>query len=611
MSGMLGKILRVNLSNGQMSEEKLKQEDMKLYVGSDGIAAKLLYQEVPPGVSALDPENCLIFMTGPLTGTPVQAACAHSVTAKSPATGFTAGHAHPMGRFGAMLKLSGYDGLIFQGKSDKPVYLWLNEGKAELRDASALWGKDTFQTEDMIREELGQPKVAIDSIGPAGENLSTMAAVVHDKGHVGGRCGMGAVMGSKKLKAVAVYGTQKVPLAREAEVRELARQWREANLASPVTQDTAKYGTVVNFGPLYKIGDIPIKGYTCGEIEGWEKLTGENYIDNMVVKKTIPCWGCSIGHCKVLELKGGAFEGRECELPEYEIAAAWGSFIGVTDPTVAAVGGETADRLGLDSLPASNAIAFAMECYEKGLITKEDTGGIDLRFGNWEAAFQMLEKIARREGFGAILADGNYRAAQYIRKGSEKFVVHSKGMSLPMHDHRAAWGYGLQYAVASAGPMHEGGPLGLEMSGKLKRLSTEGKAQAVKDGQIMRLFVNALGVCLFGTWGVSMDLMCKTLSAATGIDYTPADASKCIMRAVNLKRAFNIRNGLVPEDDTLSDRYVNQSPPNGGAKGSSINIKPMVREYYDLMGWDQKTGKPYRRTLVELGLEDVAKELWC
>jgi len=610
MPGTVGKILRLDLSSGQISEEKLKTDDLEKYVGSDALAAKLLYNEVPPGTSPLGPENRAIFMTGPLTGTSVQAPCLHSITAKAPGTGFTIGHAHPMGRFGPMLKFSGYDGLVFQGKAEKPVYLWINNGQAEIRDASRLWGKDTFETEDLLREELGQPKLACDSIGPAGESLSAMACVAHDKGHIGGRCGLGAVMGSKNLKAVAVYGTQKVPVAHSKEFKQLASEWRETNMSHPVTKEFSKYGTGAMFEDLYKIGDIPIMNFTRGEIDGWEKLSGRNYIDNMVVKRTLPCWGCTVAHCKLLELRGGVFEGRECELPEFEITTAWGSLIGVTDPTVAAVGGEMADRLGLDSLAAANAIAFAMECYEKGLITTEDTDGIELKFGNWEAAFQMMEKIARREGFGAILADGAYRAAQHIRQGSEKFVVHSKGMALPMHDHRSAWGYAFQYAIGSAGPVHEGGPIFAEMSGKLDRFSTKGKAEAVRAGQITRLFTNNLGVCYFGTFGVSMELMCKTLFAATGFDFNTSAAEKHVMRAVNLRRAFNIRNGLVPEDDDLSDRYTNQPPAEGGAKGSAINVKPMRQEYYDLMGWDQKTGKPFRRTLEELDLEDVAKDLW-
>jgi len=610
MSGMLGKILRVDLSTQQIKEEHLKKDHLEKYLGSDALGVKILYDEIPTGVDPLGPENRFILLAGPLTGTAVQASGMHSITAKSPATGFTVGHAHPMGRFGAMLKFSGYDGIVFQGRAEKPVYLWVNEGEARLRDASHLWGKDTFETEDSLKKELGQPKLACDCIGVAGENLSNMACVVHDKGHIGGRCGLGAVMGSKNLKAVAVYGTGKVPVADEVEFKRLASEWRKVNMEFPAVKGVSKYGTGRQFEAQYKIGDIPIKNFTRGEIDGWEKLTAQNYVDNMAVLKRITCYSCTIAHNKLLELKGGVFEGRVCELPEYETSVAWGSLIGVTDPTVAAVGTEIADRLGIDSLAGGNAVAFAMECYEKGLITKKDTDGLDLKFGNYEAAFQLMEKIANKEGFGEILANGAYRAAEHIRQGSEKFVVHSKGMALPMHDHRSAWGYGMSYAIAPAGPIHTGGPFGAEMSGALDRFGVKGKGAAVRAGQIPRLFATNMGVCIYGTFGVPMDLQCRTIAAAIGMDFTPEDAAKNVMRYLNLSRAFNIRNGLVPEDDTLSYRYTDDPPPDGGAKGSAINIKPMVREYYDEMGWDHKTGKPYRRTLEDLDLADVARDLW-
>ena len=609
MYGMLGRVLRVDLSTGEIKEEKLTEEDLLKWVGCDALAAKILYDEVPPGIPPLDPENRLIVMTGPLTGTAVQSACMHSMTFKSPATGFTVGHAHAMGRFGPMLKFSGYDGLIIVGKASKPVYLWISDGKAEIREAESLWGKDTFETEDVLRQELEKPKLACDSIGPAGENLSTMACVTHDKGHILARGGAGAVMGSKNLKAIAAYGTRKVPVANEQDFKKLAKEWREANMSAPLTKNLAKYGTNVVFGPLYICGDVPIMNYTRGVLPGYEKLLGENYIDNML-KRNVSCWGCTIAHNKVLELKGGVYEGQECEMPEYEIVAAWGSLIGVTDPTVPPVLGELCDRYGLDSLDTGNAVAFAMECFEKGLITKDDTDGIELNFGDHEAARQMIEKIAKREGFGSVLANGTMRAAERIGKGSEKFVVHVKNMALPMHDHRAFWGYGLQYAVAGAGPVHEGGPMALEMSGRLPRFSIEGKALAVKQGQMARFFCNNLGICAFGMAGVPTELITKTFSAVVGFDFTPADAEKNAMRAANIRRAFNIRNGLTPDDDTLPHRYVAEPLDEGGAKGSAINIKPMVREYYELMGWDHKTGKPFRKTLEELGLENVARDLW-
>ena len=445
-------------------------------------------------------------------------------------------------------------------------------------------------------------------IGPAGENLVLISGIANDRSHLAARGGLGAVMGSKKLKAIAVYGTKEVPVSDSGRLLAHAHEWRKMNMSNPETQAFAKLGTAALVRGCYFCGDLPIKNWSMGTINGWESLTGENILERMFKRHTT-CPSCTIAHTKVLELKGGSFSG-ECELPEYEMLVAMGSNIGVTDPIVAAKGTELVDRYGLDGLGTSNVLGFAMECYEKGLITKEDTGGLDLRFGNWEAAFVMVEKIVKREGLGDILADGPLRVADYIGKGTDRFIVHVKGMPLPMHDHRSAYGYALQYAIGSAGPAHEGGHLALELAGVLPRFSIKGKATTIKSGQELSCFINTLGVCEFGTIGVTLEKVADTVSAATGLSLNEAEARKIARRLINLRRAFNIRHGLVPEDDTLPPRYTQEPPPDGGAKGSVVPIKPMVYDYYKLMGWDLRTGKPYRRTLTDLGLEDVARDLW-
>jgi aldehyde:ferredoxin oxidoreductase len=606
--GIMGKILRVDLSLRSIREEPFPKDYLGKYMGGDGLAAKLLYDEVSPGTHALDPENILVISVGPLGGTAVQSSCNFSIAAKSPLTGFTIYNSHCNGTFARMLKFSGYDAIVVKGQSEKPAFLWINEGQTEIKDATSIWGKDTWETDDLLKRDLGQPKLSSISIGPAGENLVLLSGIVSDKSHVAGRGGIGAVMGAKRLKAIAVYGNQKIPISEKEKFVELARKWREANMGQAGTQTLSKYGTAFIVRPAYAMGDLPIKNWSRGTLEGWERLSAEYIIDHML-KRNTTCPGCTVAHTKLLELKGGAFEG-ECEMPEFEILGAMGSNLGVSDPTVAAKGGDLLDKYGLDGLGTSNVIGFAMECYEKGLISKDDTGGLDLRFGNYEAAFEMVEKIARREGLGNILADGPVRAADYVGKESRKFIVHVKGMPMPMHDHRSAWGYALQYAIGSAGPAHEGGPIGLEMSNAIPRFSTEGKAKVVKTGQEFRCFINTLGVCSFGAGGVSLPLVAETVSAATGLDIDANGASAIAMRLVNLRRAFSIRHGLKPEDDTLPYRYILDPPPDGGSQGRVVPIKPMVYEYYNLMGWDLKTGKPYRKTLKELGLEDVAEDLW-
>jgi aldehyde:ferredoxin oxidoreductase len=378
-------------------------------------------------------------------------------------------------------------------------------------------------------------------------------------------------------------------------------------MADPGAQVFHKFGTAALVSG-YAFGDLPIKNWSKGTLDGWENLLGERIIEKMFKRHTT-CPSCSLAHNKLLELKGGAF-GGECELPEFEMLAAMGSNLGVSDPTVAAKGSELADRYGIDGLGLSNVIGFAMECFEKGLISKQDTGGLDLQFGNWEAAFQMVQKIAKREGFGDVLADGPVRAADYIGQGSDRFIVHVKGMPVPMHDHRAAFGYALQYAIGSAGPAHEGGPLGAELGGAIPRFATQGKAAVVKGGQELRCFINTLGVCVFGTIGVPLEKIANTVAAATGLRLDETEARRIAVRLINLRRAFNVRHGLVPEDDTLPLRYTLDPVSEGGAKGRTVPIKPMVYDYYRLMGWDAKTGKPLRRTLSDLGLEDVAADLW-
>lgn len=602
-----GKIAVVDLSSGSIRQQELATPYIDKYLGGDGLAARLLYDWVPAGVGPLEPENLLILSAGPLAGTSVQASCNVSLAAKSPLTGFTIYNGHSNGKFARLLKFSGFDAVVLQGRAEKPSFLWINDGQVEIKDAAFLWGKDVRETERELKASLSQPKLSCMCIGPAGEKLVLISGVVNDAHHFAARGGLGAVMGSKNLKAIAVYGSRDVPIADPNKFSALAHEWRAINMANPAAQAFHRFGTATLVSG-YTFGDLPIKNWSQGTLEGWENLTGENMVGKMLRRHTT-CPSCTLAHTKLLDLKDGVFTGQ-CKLPEFEMIAAMGSNLGVTDPTVVAKGCELVNKHGLDGLGTGNVIGFAMECYEKGLITKIDTGGIDLTFGNWEGAFQMVEKIAKREGLGDILAEGPVYAANYIGKGAEQLIVQIKNMPLPMHDHRSAFGYALQYAVGSAGPAHEGGPGALELAGVLPRFSIDGKGAAVKTGQEVRCFINALGICVFGTVGVPLGKIADTVSAATALSLDEAKARKAALRFINLRRGFNIKHGLVPEDDTLPPRYTSQPLSDGGAKGSTIPIIPMVHDYYREMGWDVKTGKPFRRTLSDLGLEDVAADLW-
>lgn len=608
LGGTVGKILRVDLSNKSIMAQDYSEDLFKKYIGGDGLAARLLYDELPLGIHPLDPDSILVISAGPLVGTNLQASCNTSVVAKSPITGFTLYNSHVNGSFAHQLKFAGCDGVIIRGKAQSPVYLWLHDGNAEIKDASPIWGKDTHDTADLIKAELGQPKLSCMCIGPAGENQVQISCIVVDKTHVAARGGLGAVMGSKNLKAVAAYGTGNVLVVDTARFGKVSREFRETVMGDFNAKRMASFGSAGALPENYKCGDLPIRNWSEGVLEGWENISGE-YLLKKWFKRHVTCPSCTEAHNKLLEISEGEFKG-EYNLPEYELCAGMGSNIGVTDPAAVVKGADLLNRYGLDGLGTSNVIGLVMECIEKGLVTKDDIGGLNLTFGNYRAAWEIMEMITKRSGFGGIMADGPVRTAEYIGKGAEKFVVHVKGMPMVMHDHRAFWGYALSYAISSAGCAHEGGPLFAERYGDIPRFSIVGKALAVKQGQAHRCILNSLGICSFGAVGGTLNQLAAALSACSGIEFTADELRTIGMRQVNLRRGFNIRNGLVPEDDTLPYRYTDVAHTDGGSKGRTVPIKPMVREYYNLMGWDLKTGKPYKTTLFNLGLEDIAKDLW-
>jgi aldehyde:ferredoxin oxidoreductase len=605
--GITGKTLRVNLSRGTIRDEALSVAYLSHYLGGDGLGARILYDEVPPGVAALEPENRLVFAAGPLVGTRAQSACMHSVITKSPITGFTMAHSHANGFWGPRLKFSGFDAIVFEGMASTPVYLYVSGGKAELRDASHLWGLGTRATHERLLKELNMHSLSIDAIGEAGENLVQISSIVSDRTHIAARGGCGAVMGSKKLKAVVVQGQGGVSLANPQLFGDLAKKWRELNNESDAAKLRGQFGTAGSLELYHSFGDLPTRNFTTGVFPEYGDLTGQEIIGKYFHKHGT-CWSCSIAHLKKLKFETPT--GIEIlEMPEYECLAAWGSNIGSSDVLGATLCTEACDDHGLDSLEATTAISMVMECINKGILSKEELGGLDLRFGNWEAALEMIHQIARKERFGEVLAGGAKRAAERIGNGAQNFVAHVKGMSIPMHDFRGLWGYALQYAVGSAGPSHEGGPSRLEMMGKLKRMSIEGKSQAVIEGQQSRFFYNNVGLCWFGTSGVPIDLILQALNAAVGKQFSIEESRRISLRCANLRRAFNLRHGLTPEDDTLSPRLLEPSP-DGPSKGGVVQIRPMVAEYYQRMGWDEKTGKPLISTLKALGLEDLIADLW-
>jgi aldehyde:ferredoxin oxidoreductase len=614
MSDLTSSIVRVDLTNRKITKETVKEEVSRDYIGGSGIGVRVVYDEVPPGVDALDPQNRLVFAVSPLTGTGVPGANRYLVVGKSPQTLFTLSISDSGGFFGPELRFAGYDALIIHGAAEKPVYIWVNDDAVEIRDAEALWGKDTFETEDAIREMLRDEKIKVTAIGPAGENLVRLACIINDKGHAAGRGGFGAVMGSKKLKAIAVRGRNRVRVGDRKLLAELAKNWKEA--AEGTRLD--KWGTAEHVKRYYKGGMLPGKNLTTNEFE-YEKLTGEYIRETFKIKRKA-CYGCFIHHVNTIEVTEGPYKGFVGEEPEYELLAGFGSNLGIADAAAVAWLGDKCDRLGMDVIGTSWALSMTMEMYEKGLLSREKLGGIDLKWGNAEAVFEMLNKIAHRDGFGDILSEGAAIAAERIGGDALNYVVSTKKhMSPKCVDFRGLPGRSLAFAVASSGPRNEhsvtihagtpdselGFPEGINMR------STDRQAEAVRKGGIRKTFIDASAVCSIAIPYPPLTNLLEAFNAVTGRRISFEEAMTIGERILNVQRCFAIRHGLTPEDDDFEERLLT-APSEGPAKGISVKtyLKGMVREYYQLMGWDIKTGKPLRNTLRRLGLDKEEKDMW-
>lgn len=614
MHGYTNRVIRVDLSKGKVTKEELKEDIIHNYIGGIGIGVRVVYDEVPPGIDALDPENRLVLAVGPLTGTAVPGSCRYHLVGKSPQTTFTISVADSGGFLAPEFKFAGYDAMIIQGAAEKPVYIWIKDEAVEIRDAAELWGKDTFETDDAIREMLGDERIRVAAIGPAGENLVRLACIVNDKGHVAGRGGFGAIMGSKKLKAIAVRGSGRVPVKNHKRLIELAREWKTTGVKSPLH----KWGTGHNVERYYKIGALPGKNLSTNVFE-YEKLTGQ-YIRSTFRTERKACFNCYMNHGQTVEVTEGPYKGFVGEEPEYELLAGFGSNLGVTDPGAVAVMADRCDRMGLDALGTSWTISMTMEAYEKGLVTKEKLDGLDLKWGNTEAVLDILHRIAHREGIGDVLAEGSAIAAERIGGEAQNYVVTTKkNMSPKCIDIRGMIGRSLAFAVASSGPTTEhatslhagqpdhelGFPEGIDMR------APDRQAEAVKKGGLRQVFIDSLGICRFPISYPPLTNLLEAFEVVTGRRISFDEAMTAGERILNLQRCFNIRHGLTPENDDLSERLLT-APTGGPAKGVSVRtyLKGMVQEYYQLMGWDLRTGKPLRSTLKRLGLCQEEKDIW-
>jgi aldehyde:ferredoxin oxidoreductase len=615
--GYTGKILRVNLTDKIAKEEELPLDVAKDFIGGAGFGIKYLFDELSAGTDPLGPENKLIFSTGPFCGTSVPCASRIAVAGKSPLTN-AVGMALSGGYFPPEMKFAGYDAIIIEGKAEKPTYLWIKDGTVHFRSASTVWGMKTTDCQQVIKNELNDQNVRIACIGPAGENLSKIACIINEM-RAAGRKGLGAVMGSKNLKAIAVRGTGSVAVTSEERLKTAKGNFAKAMKESPVLYSAfSKLGTPMVVDALCALGIFPAKNFSAtGEFAPVEKIGVEAQNTRNVGREH--CYGCPVGCSQLRLARTGPYAGILTEGPEFETMYSFGGETGVDNIDSIIAADRLADELGLDTISAGVAIGFAMELFEKGILSSADTGGLDLHFGNHEAMVTLLRLMAYREGIGGILSDGVKAAAQKIGKGAERYAMHVKGLELPGYDVRGAKAHGLNYATSYTGADHNRGYafqeiFGIPLPYAVDRFAVEGKGKLTKWNQDVRMATcDCPTMCAFlldmAVPAIATQNTADLMEAVTGLTYTPDEVQRVGERINNLARAFNAREGFTRADDTLPERLLTEPLKEGASKGNFISkddLKQMLDEYYTARNWDLNTGSPTREKLKELGLEYVA-----
>lgn len=601
MFGWTGKIIRVNLTEGSIKVENLKIKDAYEYLGGRGLGVKILFDEVDPKVDPLSPENKLIFMTGPLTGTLAPCSGRYEVVAKAPLTG-TVGGANSGGHFGPELKFAGYDGIIFEGKAEKPVYLWINDDKIELRSAKHLWGKNVFDTTDELLKETSED-ARVACIGPGGEKMVLFATVMNDKHRAAGRSGMGAVMGSKNLKAVVVRGTGSIKVKDPNTFMNAVKEAYKKLKEQPVTSaGLTTYGTAILINILNQVGSLPTRNWRDGGyFEYAEEISGEALREKYLVKNKA-CFGCPIACGRVTRIPEGKFKGFG-EGPEYEAAWALGADCGVRDLAAVSKANFICNELGIDPITMGATIACVMEMYEKGIISKEEIG-FEAPFGSADALVELTRMAGLREGFGDKLALGSYRFADLY--GYPELSMSVKKQEMPAYDGRGVQGMGLEYATSNRGGCHVRGYMtSVEVLGipvKLDPLVTTDKAKWLKAFQDATAVVDSSNICLFTTFAIGVPDINAMMKGLVGWDYTDEDVLKIGERIWNLERLFNLNAGITKDDDTLPPRLLTEPLKVGPAKGKVVELDTMLKEYYEIRGWDEE-GIPTEEKLKELGIE--------
>jgi len=609
----MGKLLRVDLTTRTIREEPLDEETARAFIGGSGYGTLIIHDEVPGDADPLGPANKLVFMTGPTTATSLPTTARYEVCTKSPLTNMWL-DTSSSGWWARDFKMAGYDGLIVEGAADSPVYLWINDGKAEIRDASAFWGLDSDETQEAIIAELGDSKVRVSCIGPAGEKQVLLACVMNDEQRAAGRGGAGAVMGSKNLKAIAVRGTMKVPVADEARLKEISKELRARLGGHPVISQFTPYGTAVLMEHGWVSGDVPNKNWGKGVWQhGCEELNGRVMAET-ILKPHAACQGCFIRCARWIKIEEGPFA-MEGPGPEYETLAAFGTMLMNDDLASVCWANDLCNRYGVDTISTGSVIAFAMEAYEKGIISKEEAG-CELTWGNADAIVEMIHQIGNARGLGALLGQGVKRAAAELGRGTEDYAVHVKGMEVPYHDPRAYFSQATSYATGPRGACHMHGASFVMEQGaprpdtgippEVDRFDNEGKGILAMLAQDKYSVTGSMVVCVMLSDGMIFADMANVLEAVTGEPWTAERVAQTGERITNLQRVFSLKCGITGSDDKLPKRLL-EGPDEGTHAGKVPDMAVLLADYYRERGWDAK-GRPTRAKLEELGLAEMAGE---
>ena len=611
--GYAGKLLFVDLTTGAIQEELLGDEMARNFIGGYGIGARVLYSMMKPGADPLGPDNVLGVVTGPVTGTEGYFSGRHTVVCKSPVSG-TWNDASSGGFFGPELKRAGYDGVFVSGASDKPVYIWIKDGKAELRDAGSLWGLDAKETQQALEAATGEPQLRAAVIGPSGEKLSLLACIMNDGHRAAGRGGPGAVMGAKKLKAIAVRGTGKITAADPGRVKKLDTTIKDGMKVAPFAATFREGGTGAGTAASALSGDSPVKNWGGVGVVEYSPEEAEKLSSAATAKyqtKRYACARCPLGCGAEYEVNEGPWPVGETERPEYETASSFGSLSLNTDAEAIIKCNEICNRYGLDTISTGATIAWAIECYENRVFTRDETGGLELTWGNADAIVAATQALADSAGFGAVLALGSKGAADKLGKGHE-YLQTVRGIELPMHDPRFLPGLARTYQYDPSPARHVKGGLGFSQMGMgPEKYNTEGSGPGDVQQTAFTEMMNCAGFCMFIAWAGGAEQVFPLVEAVTGFDTQTVMAAS--VRILTMRHVFNLREGLRPVDFQMPPRSVGVPPQETGPNaGGIVDNEALGDNFFAALGWDRVTGKPARQALEQMGgMEDVIKDLYA